>query len=346
VRIARDKAAAPNQGAGERANERATIQQVAEHAGVSIGTVSRVLNRRPGVSPTTMRRVQASIAHLSYRPDHAARTLSKAPLHIGLSLAADTRRLTPFFMLFLEHLIGRLQREGFRFEEVPARSDGLPAWLPNGVILHGAHEDDPRLRYLESQGVPFVLVGRSAGARWVAPDDHAGGLHATRHLLALGHEEILHLGGLMSHQAFQDRYGGYLEALAEAGIAPKREWLLDGSFTILGGYRVVRRAFEGGCRCSAIFAASDEMALGAIAALEDLGLRVPLDVSVVGFDDLPEISNGLNVPEGLTTVRQDIAHIADTAVTLLVEGLQGLPVRSETVPIQLVARGTTARRRE
>ncbi len=346
MRVARGKPAAPNQGAGERAGERATIQQVAEHAGVSIGTVSRVLNRRAGVSPTTMRRVQASIAHLSYRPDHAARTLSKAPLHIGHSLAADTRRLTPFFMLFLEHLIGRLQREGFRFEEVPARSDGLPAWLPNGVILHGAHEDDPRLSYLESEGVPFVLVGRAPGVRWVAPDDHAGGLHATRHLLALGHKEILHLGGLMSHQAFQDRYGGYLEALAEAGITPRREWLLDGSFTILGGYRAVRRAFEGGCSCSAIFAASDEMALGAIAALEDLGLRVPLDVSVVGFDDLPEISHGLNVPEGLTTVRQDIAHIADTAVTLLVEGLQGLPVRSETVPIQLVARGTTARRRE
>lgn len=326
-------------------SERATIQQVAEHAGVSIGTVSRVLNSRAGVSQTTRERVRASIRELAFRPDHVARALSKAPLRIGLSLAAGTRRLTPFFMLFLEHLIARLQQDGYRFEEVPARRDGLPAWLPNGVILHGAHEDDPRLAYLRDQGVPFVLVGRAQGVRWVAPDDHDGGLQATRHLLALGHRDVLHLGGLMGHQAFQDRYGGYLEALREAGVEPRRDWLLDGGFTTLGGYRAVRRAFENGCRCTAVFAASDEMALGAIAALEDLGLAVPLDVSVVGFDDLPEVADALRVPEGLTTVRQDIAHITATAVTLLEEGLHGASIRSETVPVQLMARGTTARRR-
>lgn len=77
-------------------------------------------------------------------------------------------------MLFLEHLIARLQQDGYRFEEVPARREGLPASLPNGVILHGAHEDDPRLAYLRDQGVPFVLVGRATGVRWVAPDDHNG----------------------------------------------------------------------------------------------------------------------------------------------------------------------------
>lgn len=325
--------------------ERPTIQQVADLAGVSIGTVSRVLNRRPGVSPDTQERVLASIKQLDYRPDLAARSLSKAPLHIGLSLAANTRRLTPFFMVFLEHLIARLQQGGFRFEEVPARADGLPAWLSSAVILHGAHEDDPRLDYLEGEGTPFVLVGRATGRRWVAPDDRAGGHAATRHLIALGHTEILHLGGLMSHQAFQDRYGGYLEALTAAGIAHRRDRLLDGSFTTLGAYRAVRRAFEAGTDSTAIFAASDEMALGAIAALQDLGLSVPLDVSVVGFDDLPEVAEGLNVPGGLTTVRQDIERITATAVTLLIEGLQGRPVRNETVPVQLVARGTTARRR-
>ncbi|HNQ98810.1 MAG TPA: LacI family DNA-binding transcriptional regulator [Trueperaceae bacterium] len=326
-------------------SERATIQQVAEHAGVSIGTVSRVLNSRAGVSQATRERVRASIRALAFRPDHVARALSKAPLRVGLSLASGTRRLTPFFMLFLEHLIARLQQDGYRFEEVPAGRDGLPEWLPNGVILHGAHEDDPRLAYLRDQGVPFVLVGRAPGVRWVAPDDHDGGLQATRHLLALGHREILHLGGLMGHQAFQDRYGGYLQALDEAGIGPRRDWLLDGGFTTLGGYRAVRRAFESGCACTAVFAASDEMALGAIAALEDLGLTVPLDVSVVGFDDLPEVADALRIPEGLTSVRQDIAHITATAVTLLQEGLNGAPIRSETVPVQLMARGTTARRR-
>lgn len=327
------------------APNRSTIQEVADHAGVSIGTVSRVLNDRPGVSPTTRDRVRASIATLAYRPDHVARALSKAPLRIGLSLATGTRRLSPFFMLFLEHLIARLQEDGYRFEEVPARDDGLPAWLPNGLILHGAHDDDPRLPYLDAHGVPFAIVGRAEGARWVAPDDHAGGHAATKHLTNLGHREIAYLGGLTGQQASHDRHAGYVEALSEAGIEARREWLLDGAFTSLAGYRAVRRAYEEGCACTAIFAASDEMALGAVAALTDLGLRVPIDVSVAGFDDLPEISDTLAPLGGLTTVRQDIGRITSTAVALLLEGLAGLPVRSETIPVQLVARGTTARRK-
>ena len=167
---------------------RPTIQEVADDAGVSIGTVSRVLNDRPGVSPVTQRRVQASIAKLDYRPDHAARTLSKTAVTIGISLATGTKRLRPFFMLFLEQLILESQLRGYRFEEVPAGPDGLPAWLPNGVILHGAHEDDPRLRHLRLKRVPFVLVGREPGVSWVAPDDERGGYDATAHLTRLGHD--------------------------------------------------------------------------------------------------------------------------------------------------------------
>ncbi len=325
--------------------ERATIEDVARGSGVSTGTVSRVLNNRAGVSASTRERVLTTIEMLDYSPDHAARTLSRRQLSIGLSLARGARRLTPFLMLFMEHLIARLQHDGYRFEELEAGPSGLPARLPSGVILHGAHEDDSRLELLLRTQVPFVLVGRAAGVRWVAPDDRRGGLEATRHLIKLGHSDIVHLGGLMSQQAFQDRYQGYMQALSEAGIGQTREQLLDGEFTVLGGYRAVRRYFEAGKSASAIFAASDEMALGAIAALEDLGLSVPLDVSVVGFDDLPEVADGLDVAGGLTTVRQDIRRITDTAVTLLDEGLQGLPVRSELVPVRLIARGTTARRR-
>lgn len=325
---------------------RPTIQEVADDAGVSIGTVSRVLNDRPGVSPVTQQRVQASIAKLDYRPDHAARTLSKTSLTIGISLAAGTKRLRPFFMLFLEQLILESQLRGYRFEEVPAGPDGLPAWLPNGVILHGAHEDDPRLRHLRLKGVPFVLVGREPGVNWVAPDDERGGYDATAHLTRLGHREILHLSGLMSHQASQDRYAGYTRALREVGVEPRPEWLLTGNYTTLGGYRAVRRAFEDGqAPASAIFATSDEMAIGAVAALQDLGLRVPFDVSVVGFDDLPEVADRLDLPGGLTTVRQDVARLTATAVGLLEEAMRGEPARGETLPVQLVARGTTARRR-
>jgi len=325
--------------------ERATIEDVARGSGVSTGTVSRVLNNRAGVSASTRERVLTTIGLLDYRPDHAARALSRRQLSIGLSLARGTRRLTPFLMLFMEHLIARLQHDGYRFEELEAGPNGLPTQLPSGVILHGAHEDDSRLEQLRRTQVPFVLVGRASGVRWVAPDDHRGGLEATRHLIKLGHTDIVHLGGLMSQQAFQDRYRGYMQALDEAGIGQTREQLLDGEFTVLGGYRAVRRYFEAGTSATAIFAASDEMALGAIAALEDLGLSVPLDVSVVGFDDLPEVADGLDVAGGLTTVRQDIGRITDTAVTLLVEALQGLPIRSELVPVRLIARGTTARRR-
>lgn len=325
---------------------RATIQEVADHAGVSIGTVSRVLNERPGVSASTQRRVQASIAKLDYRPDHAARALSKTAMTIGISLAAGTKRLRPFFTLFLEQLILESQQRGYRFEEVPAGPDGLPSWLPNGVILHGAHEDDPRLRHLCERRVPFVLVGREAGVRWVAPDDERGGYEATSHLVKLGHTEVLHLSGLMSHQASQDRYAGYERALLEAGIEPLHDWLLEGNYTTLGGYRAVRRAFEERSSiATAIFATSDEMAIGAVAALQDLGLRVPFDVSVVGFDDLPEVADRLDLPGGLTTVRQDVTVLTATAVVLLEEALRGEPVRSQTLPVQLVARGTTARRR-
>ncbi len=327
---------------------RPTIQDVAQAAGVSTGTVSRVLNNREGVRPQTRSQVLETVKRLDYRPDTAARALSRGQaVRVGLHVAAGRRRFTPFFMLLLEHLMDELQSDGYRLEEIPSRPDGLPERLTDGVILLGAHDDDPRVAHLQAAGVPFVLLGHQEGVRWVAPDDVDGGLQATRHLLRLGHESIVHVSGPMHNQVARDRYRGYLTAFEEAfgtafggGLEPLPP--LESDFTSLGAYRAVRGAWEGGGRFSAVFAATDEVAVGVVAALEDLGLRVPTDVSVVGFDDLPEVGAGLK--GGLTTVRQEVGRVAASAVALLKEGLAGHAIRHETVPVQLVVRGTSSRR--
>lgn len=320
--------------------QRPTIQDVAAAVGVSTGTVSRVLNDRPGVRARTRAQVLSAVEHLGYRPDTAARELSlRQATRIGFNIPSSSGLLSPFYGLFLKHLREGFQADGLRLEEIPVRTDGLPAHLADGMVLFGLHDDDPRIPYLHAQGVPTVLIGHAQGERWTRSDDYGGGREAARHLLRLGHTGIAHVSGDLSGQAAFDRYHGYRDALREAGIEPESELLISGNFETLTAYRALRRAVEGGLRFSAVFAASDEMAVGVLAALEDLGLRVPVDVSVVGFDDLP------NVGRHLTTVRQDIGRIAEVAVTLLKEALAGEPVRHEIIPVRLIARGTTAKRR-
>lgn len=324
----------------DSSSARATIQDVAAAAGVSTGTVSRVLNDRKGVRASTRERVRATIERLDYRPDLAARELSfRQPTRIGLHIHSQARRFTPFFMLFLEHLMSELASDGFRLEEIGSDDHGQPERLSDAMILFGARDNDPRLPYLRNSGVPHVLIGHGDAVRWTRPDDYDGAGQATDHLIGLGHEAIVHISDDLGGQAAFDRYRGYRDALERAGIEARRELLLDGAAFDLGAYRALRKARERGLRFSAVFAGSDEMAIGAIAALDDLGLRVPGDVSVVGFDDLPEVG------EGLTTIRQDIPTVAATAVTLVREALRGDPIRQIIVPVRLVQRATTARRR-
>jgi LacI family transcriptional regulator len=304
--------------------------------------VSRVLNKRPGVKPHTREAVLKAMVALNYRPDAAARELSLGQGHvIGLNVSPGSRRLVPFFALFLEHLEAQLRASGLRYHEIPNGANGMPEWLPDGVVLFGVHDDDPRVPYLQDRDVPLVLVGRGNGVRWVAPDDEDGGYQATAHLVRLGHRRIAHVYGDLHSQASHHRYAGYLRALSEAGIAPDDALLRDGELTSLGAYRAVRKMIESkSTDFTAMFAASDEMAVGAIAALEDCGLRVPADVSVVGYDDLPEIG------EQLSTIHQDIGMLAATVVQLITEALAGKPVRHVVLPVHLVARSTTSRIRD
>lgn len=327
---------------GANARPTPTIRDVAGAVGVSVGTVSRALNQRSGVHPLTRQRVFEAVERLGYDPDRAARELSnRRPVTVGLSVAHGHRRLIPFFVLFLEHLLDGLASGGFRIRDVPTDDDGLPSELVDAYVLLGAHPDDPRIVHLQAKGIPFVLVGHKEGVRSVAADDVGGGRMAAEHLLRLGHRELLHVTADLHSQAPADRAHGFAEAIRAAGVSP-RPPLVGDRLDALSAYRALRahlEAMDASERPTAIFASTDEAAVGCIAAANDLGLRVPHDLSVIGFDDMPEIG------VGLSTVRQDIGRLAKVAIELLHEGLQGAAVRSVRLPVHLLSRGTTAERR-
>ncbi len=313
-----------------------TITDVARLSGVSTGTVSRVLNRRAGVHPETKAKVLEVVDRLGYVPMQAARELTGRTDTIGILLAPGVRRYIPYFVLLFEHLTEALWREGMRLEETPTDAAGLPLSPAEGFVLLGAHDHDPRLEALQERQIPHVLIGVYPNVFCVAPDDEGGSYAATRHLLELGHREIAHLTGQTHHQAGRERLSGYKKALEAYQVPFQPKLVLDGDFSSLLAYRALRKAWEGGLRFSAVFAASDEMAVGVIAALEDLGVSVPQQVSVVGYDDLPDM------PNPLTTVRQDISEVARVAVNLLKESMSATKPHSLRVPVQLVVRNTTS----
>ena len=327
-----------------------TIHAVAAAAGVSASTVSRVLNNRPGVKTRTKAAVLETIQKLNYTPNLTARELGlRQVTHVGLNTSQGNRRLTPFATVFREQLFGELYQQGLRFADISTGADGMPAETPDVMVLTGLLDDDPRVAHLLGRGVPFVVLGDVDNSHSVASDDYDGGRQAAEHLLRLNHKEVLVVTGgsgraRTAHfttlgQAAFERERGFADALAAAGVPYGSERVVQGEFTTLGAFIGVSRALASGPAFSAVFALSDEMAEGAIAAVEEAGLRVPDDVSVVGYDDLPEIG------ETFTTVRQDIATFVTTTVDLIKEALERKPPRHVKLPVQLVVRGTTARRR-
>jgi LacI family transcriptional regulator len=316
-----------------------TIGRVAEEAGVSKGTVSRVLNARAGVNEETRVLVQGVMDRLGYVPDPGARQLARRGRHvIGLMLDDDLRRGGTYYGILRDALEERFAAQGYHTQVIASeRGDDLEA-VPDGVILLGVHLDDPRPASLEAQRVPFVMIGRSMqNTAWVDVDNLGGLRDAMRHLIALGHTRIVHITGAHTGQASVQRLEGYLTGLREANLPEDASLIWDGDFTALGGYRAVRRALEQQQSFTAIAAASDEMAYGAIQALQDAGRRVPWDISVTGFDDLP-----LAGRSGLTTAKQPILEIGHCAAELLLERMAGKPTRSQLIPTTLLVRTSSA----
>jgi DNA-binding LacI/PurR family transcriptional regulator len=327
------------------------MADVAAHAGVSHQTVSRVVNGHPNVAPTTRERVRQAIAELGYRPNTAARALvtgstrtigfvtvsinqyGPAQTLVGLEQAARAAGWS-LSVTVLEDSTAEAMREAI---------DRFVAQSVDAVVALGTYDDAFEALHAVSSPVPLITV-QSAGAEAepaLGVDQVTGARLATRHLLELGHRTVHHVTGPADSKEARDRQWAWRAELEAVG-APVPE-VLRGDWTPASGHEAGRRLAarcRDGEQVSAVFLANDQMALGLLAAFHEEGLSVPGDVSVVGFDDLPEAPY---FTPPLTTVRQDFAELGRRGVALVLARQRGEAFVTEPVMPQLIVRGSTGR---
>lgn len=329
-----------------------TIADVAAHAGVGAGTVSRVLNNSPRVSPTTRARVLAAIEALDYRPNPLAQGLSRGRCQtLGV--------VVPFFThaSAIERLRGVVAAlDGSRYDlvlfnvESPVHRDEHLATLTrrdraDGLIVMSLPPPPASIERIVRAGVPIVLVdARAPGVPTVVTDDVEGGRLATRYLVELGHERIAFIGddhdNPLGFVAGREREQGYRETMAAAGLAVPDGYVGHAPHVRGAAREVAARILDRPDRPTAVFASSDSQALGVLEAARAAGLAVPEDLSVVGFDDI-EVSGYA----GLTTVRQPLYESGRLAARLLLDVLEGRAEpepREHRLELELVERTTTS----
>ncbi|WP_275003393.1 LacI family DNA-binding transcriptional regulator [Promicromonospora iranensis] len=335
------------------ATPRVSMTDVARRAGVSQKTVSRVVNGEPHVADAIRAKVQEVIDELGFRPNAAARALvTRRNQRIGM-VTLSTSLYGP--AAILEGVDDALRGSGYYLSvartqgnsvaDLQAAIDELVTQDIAGLVLSEPIDlGHPDLRI--PHGLPVLSFDSPAAPTAeerpdqlvMGADETAGARSATDHLLARGHRTVHHLGGTEGWAATARRVEGWRGALADAGA--KAPAVVHGDWTPRSGYEAASELLRRG-GVTAIFAANDHMAIGAIRAVEKAGLRVPQDVSVVGFDDAPEAEY---LSTALTTVRQDFAEVTRLAMHRLVRTIEGRPPaeRHRLIPAQLVVRESAA----
>lgn len=301
-----------------------TIHDVARHAGVSSMTVSRVINGAKYVSKAMKEKVNASIEALSYSPNLTARSL-KSDVKIGaLYSNPSSSNLGAFLMgAFRQSGASGCQfmiEPGVTEEEALLGLDRLVEAGVGGVILPPPLCDSPLvLEKARSAGVlalAFATAVPREGISAIVVDDYKGAFDMTRHLISMGHRAIGFIQGDPKHSPSQRREQGYRAALAGAGVRIDPAWVAPGLFTYKSGLDAARQLLSLSPRPTAIFASNDDMAAAVSAVAQGMGLTIPRDLSVAGFDDAPVAST---VWPELTTIRQPIADMAANAVAMLAD---------------------------
>jgi LacI family transcriptional regulator, galactose operon repressor len=328
-----------------------TIDDVAALAQVSTKTVSRVLNSEPHVRPELRERVAEAVRNLNYRPNVAARALAGSRAYL-LGLCYDNP--SPGYVSAIQ--VGALaacRAAGYHLLVEQIDSLGqvganqlealLQAVKMDGLILSPPVCDRADLLdLLERRGAPFVRIAPAADfdrAPYVHMDDRKAAYDMTRLLQSLGHRRIGFVRGPLDHSAAPLRQQGFLDAMGDAGLMVRPEWVVSGAFSFRSGVGAAERLLSLPERPTAIFASNDDMALGVMAAANRLGLGLPGDLSVAGFDDSPIAQV---VWPQLTTIRQPVEAMARAAAGMLVEGLgrTSAPL-ARLLDFELVVRGST-----
>ena len=329
-------------------NNSVTLEEVARLAGVSTSTVSRYLSGTHVVSQEKVAAIEGSIKRLNYRPNLVARGLAKGRT---MTVGVLTQEISSSFfneaMRGVEDALASHNYEAIFVSghwnkvEEEQRLVSLIGRRVDGVILLLADLDDA-LMDRHAQGVPMVLLGRQSASMRVHSlgfDHHNGACEAVRHLIELGHRKIAFIAGAQDRLDAEERWRGYRDALQAAGLPFDERLVAIGGYLETGGVTAMNTLLDRGLPFTAVFAANDDSAYGAMLALYRRGMRVPDDMSIVGYDDLPHSSFSL---PPLTSVRQplrDLGREAASAVVALIEGRK--PPRATVAKLDLIVREST-----
>lgn len=329
-----------------------TLKELAARAGVHPSTISRVANHDPRlrVAPQTRARIEALLRETEYRPNGIARGLKLRQAFVLAVVIPDVTN--PFFAALFRGVEDGAMARGYNV--LLCNTDGSPdrqrshlqtlhARRVDGIILASSFLNDPTVRWLRHQQLPYVLVNRFSDAgqdAFVGSDDALGARLATQHLVELGHRRIGHLAGKATVSTGLLRRRGYQQGLADGGLAMDPELIVESGYTEEGGARAAERLLSSPARPTAVFAVTDMTAVGALGAARRLGLRIPEDLAVVGYNDIPLASR---LVPGLTTIHVPIHDFGSVAARLLLDQVEtGSPSRRRVVfNPELVVRGST-----
>jgi len=305
-----------------------TIKDVAREAGVSVATVSRVWNDADFVSPETRQRVAEVAARLGYSPHGAARSLiTRTTFALGVLLPDLYGEFFSEIIRGIDHVV---QAAGYHIlvsssheskDEIDAALRSMRGRVDGMIIMSSDLEAQRTLHTLQGS-FPVVLLNGDAGSKafdTITIENHEGAREMTRHLAARGHRRIAMIAGPQRNHDAAERLRGYRTALTENGIELDESLVVRGDFSELSGHRAVKPLLALESRPTAIFAANDSMAIGALSALRESDLHVPHDMAVAGFDDIP-LARYMNPP--LSTVHVDISQLGARAAALLLLSLQ------------------------
>lgn len=327
----------------------ATIKDIAKLAGVSVGTVSHVLNRKVPVKKETKEKVLKAIKELGYHPNSAAQSLrSKKTGTIGVVLPAVERNLDEpsYLMDFIAGILNGSKQHGYDLLiAVDSPDDELGAYRKiinskkiDGCIITCIKKNDKRPAYLLQEKLPFVAFGdlnNGLKFHYIDIDNTRGVYQAVRYLLDLNHTRIGFINLSSELVCSDDRLKGYVKALKEHGIEIDPKLVIEGKTTHLGGYKAMKKLLKLAPPPTAVMIASDLMALGAMKAIQEEGLFVGKDISIIGFDDIREAAYA-NPP--LTTVRQPMYKIGSLLAQNLIKLIKGENPESLIIIPELIIR--------